>query len=242
MKVYISILFIALVSFSSCRNFTRDNPYDTTNPSTESASLNYGLVAYYPFTGNAGDSSGNANHGIVNGAILTSDRFGKVNSAYSFNNSIISAPYKSYLTFSDLKTFSVSIWIYTSVSNNTTHYLGMRQPGSQSQFWQLYSAGGLAFQSNTNSTMIGIYVQNQQVPINSWTNIVGTYENGNWKLFMNGVLIQSVTSTLAFNNDVNTPLTIGNSGSFQPFKGRLDDVRIYNRALTQEEITYLSKN
>jgi seryl-tRNA synthetase len=50
--------------------------------------LTTGLVAYYPFSGNAGDSSGNGNHGTVNGATLATDRFGKVNSAYSFASSI----------------------------------------------------------------------------------------------------------------------------------------------------------
>ena len=44
-----------------------------------------GLAAYYPFTGNANDLSGNLNHGIVSGAILTTDRFGNNNSAYEFN-------------------------------------------------------------------------------------------------------------------------------------------------------------
>ncbi len=47
--------------------------------------LQQGLLAYYPFSGNANDSSGNGKHGTVNGASLTSDRCGKANSAYSFN-------------------------------------------------------------------------------------------------------------------------------------------------------------
>ena len=49
------------------------------------ATLNTGLMAYYPFSGNAGDSSGNRLHGIVNGATLSNDRFGKSSSAYSFD-------------------------------------------------------------------------------------------------------------------------------------------------------------
>ncbi len=44
-----------------------------------------GLVAYYPFNGNANDQSGNGNNGTVFGAILTLDRFGNSNSAYSFD-------------------------------------------------------------------------------------------------------------------------------------------------------------
>jgi archaellum component FlaC len=209
--------------------------------------LTTGLVAYYPFSGNAGDSSGNGNHGSVNGAILATDRFGKVNSAYSFASSTISVPYKPYLSFSDTKKFSVSIWVYTSVNNRSTHYLGMRQPGSQGQFWQLYTAvtstvNGIAFQSFTNGNILGPFAQNQQIPLNQWTNVVGTYDSSVWKLYLNGIMIQAANSTIAFNNDINTPLTIGNSGNFEPFNGRLDDVRIYNRALTQAEITSLANN
>ncbi|MFM8685494.1 MAG: hypothetical protein ACKODJ_02965, partial [Bacteroidota bacterium] len=48
-------------------------------------SLRNGLVGYWPFIGNANDESGNGNHGIVNGATLTSDRFGNQNSAYDFD-------------------------------------------------------------------------------------------------------------------------------------------------------------
>ena len=44
-----------------------------------------GLVAYYPFNGNANDESGNGNHGTVNGATLTTDRDGNENSSYSFD-------------------------------------------------------------------------------------------------------------------------------------------------------------
>ena len=47
--------------------------------------LDSGLVAHYPFNGNANDESGNGNDGTVNGATLTTDRFGNANKAYSFD-------------------------------------------------------------------------------------------------------------------------------------------------------------
>jgi len=47
--------------------------------------LDSGLVAHYPFNGNANDESGNANHGTVNGATHTTDRFGNANKAYCFD-------------------------------------------------------------------------------------------------------------------------------------------------------------
>jgi hypothetical protein len=49
------------------------------------ASLNNGLVGYWPFCGNANDASGNGNNGTVNGPTLTADRFGAANNAYSFD-------------------------------------------------------------------------------------------------------------------------------------------------------------
>jgi hypothetical protein len=49
------------------------------------ADLNDGLVAHYPFNGNANDESGNGNHGMVNGATLTEDRFGNIDSAFHFD-------------------------------------------------------------------------------------------------------------------------------------------------------------
>ncbi len=45
----------------------------------------YGLIAYYPFNGNANDESGNQNHATINGATLTADKDDNLNSAYSFN-------------------------------------------------------------------------------------------------------------------------------------------------------------
>jgi hypothetical protein len=62
---------------------------DGTNPNDASSynSLNKGLVAYYPFNGNANDESGNGNHATVVGASLSTDRKGTSNSAYSFNGS-----------------------------------------------------------------------------------------------------------------------------------------------------------
>jgi len=69
-----------------------------------------GLVAYYPFNGNANDASGNGNNGVVNGATLTSDRNGSVNSAYSFNG------VSNYISVGDNATLnpnsiSISGWI-----------------------------------------------------------------------------------------------------------------------------------
>jgi len=74
--------------------------------------INSGLVAYYPFNGNANDESGNGNNGILFGASLTSDRFGLINKAYSFNGNgqYISLP----ASISISRDISISFWIKSS--------------------------------------------------------------------------------------------------------------------------------
>jgi hypothetical protein len=77
-----------------------------------------GLIGYWPFSGNANDSSGNNYNGTVNGATLTTDQNGNVNSAYSFDgvNDFISLA--SYNFFSGNSTRSISFWIQTNQTQN----------------------------------------------------------------------------------------------------------------------------
>jgi hypothetical protein len=73
-----------------------------------------GLIAWYPFNGNANDESGNGNNGTVNGATLTSDRFGNVEKAYSFDGSgnniqLGNIPFSSFDNL-DGSDFTISLW------------------------------------------------------------------------------------------------------------------------------------
>ena len=67
-------------------------------------------MAYYPFNGNANDESGNGNNGTVNGATLTTDRFGNVDEAYSFDNSYIQSS-ASQLPANER---TVSVWFFSN--------------------------------------------------------------------------------------------------------------------------------
>src|SRR5205823_407204 len=75
--------------------------------------LTNGLVAYYPFNGNANDASGNGNNGLVSGAVLTTDRFGQTNRAYSFDgvNNRIVANDAPQLVFGLQTSLGVFAWI-----------------------------------------------------------------------------------------------------------------------------------
>ena len=81
-----------------------------------------GLVAWYPFNGNANDSSGNGNNGTVSGATLTTDRFGNPGKAYSFNgtNAYISVPNSSSLSI--VGDITISAWIYDYGDNGAGYH------------------------------------------------------------------------------------------------------------------------
>ncbi len=86
------------------------------------ADLKDGLVAYYPFNGNASDKSGNGNHGTVYGATLTKDRFGNTNSAYSFDgiDDYIMVDLSVSLKFNpNTSSFTLSAWVSPESVNDT---------------------------------------------------------------------------------------------------------------------------
>jgi len=214
-------------------------------------SLQNGLVAYYPFNGNANDESGNSNNGKVNsGVTITTDRFGIPNSAYDFNGGTIEIPSKSYLSISQTGAFSVSLWIMKTGSQNPVHIIGKRASGAQTFNWQIAQhtspagkpGGGLVFTGVINSTSTGVDYTGKSdsaLQLNQWELLVGTYNNGKWTLYKNGLLIAQKDQSVYASDAGTPPLEIGNCGNWGAFFGKIDDVSIYNRALTQTDVQRL---
>ena len=109
---------------------------------TTHAGLSDGLVAYYPFNGNANDESGNGNNGTVHGATLTTDRFGNANKAYYFNgvNSFIEVSDSSTLDIPINLTFSV--WINQNVSGGFRIIDKITATGADGYLFDTYSESG----------------------------------------------------------------------------------------------------
>lgn len=115
------------------------------------ADLNDGLVAYYPFNGNADDESGNGNDGTVNGAILTTDRFGNQNSAYKFDgiSNDIRIPDKPSQQISTNR-ISISAWITLEkdIPNTQWRVVNKQSYGQTSWGLELYGNGYEGGQGN----------------------------------------------------------------------------------------------
>jgi hypothetical protein len=194
-----------------------------------------GLVAYYPFNGNANDESGRAHDGIVNEAELTNDRFDNPNSAYDFNGSsaYISVPHSSDFNFSNDMT--ISAWVYL---RDTASVAFLSKGYTADDYSLQLQYGQPLFLINYNSTSNRSALSDTLVHPNMWTHICVTLKDSFVNIYKNGFLIKQDSS---FNTDIENNLEDLYFGLDQPgyperLNGILDDVRLYNRALTSFEV------
>jgi hypothetical protein len=232
MKVKITVILVLLFSLLtlSCKK-DENNPIQP--PATD---LTTGLVAYYPFNGNANDESGNAHHGIIYGALSAIDRFGVANKAYHFNgiNDSIVVPSNSNLTLS--KIFSVAIWIKSDTSNRFQNIINKRQGFNCDLELRVNQwINGIDFNKHGCATLL----TSKTAQPHTWNFIVATFQDSAAKLYLNGSLDTSFAHVSAFGASLSN-IIIGNAwNGSTPFKGTLDDIRIYNRALADAEIKLL---
>ena len=208
-----------------------------------------GLVGYWPFNGNANDESGNGNNGTVNGAALTSDRFGNNNSAYNFNgngNHILvsyspnfinpNMSFSGWVNTSQFQTYFNSIVKHGNFTTNAGEQYGI----GLSQTGQIHT--GFKTSSCTAGQGWDVSITNSTVNLNTWYLLVVTIETNVVKTYLNSSLIStypyigslvlcSANSEIAFGREF--------SSSANHFYGSLDDIGIWNRALTQQEIADL---
>ena len=212
------------------------------NCPTLSGSLATGLVGYWPFCGNANDASGNGNNGTVNGATLTTDRFGSASSAYSFNgSSSIDIGVNGFSTGNNQATLSGWVYITTNPAG-VSYIVGYGNPNVNGSVFAtgVYGSGGLF---GTFSGSVYDAISNINCPLNSW-NLVTTVKesNGTIKIYLNGNLIFTQTVATPLLNNVSGRIGRAVWNSSEYWNGKIDDVAIWNRALTAAEVLALYNN
>ena len=225
---------------------------------TTFADLETGLVANYPFNGNANDVSGNGHHGTISGATLTSDRFGNSDSAYSFNgvSDYISVPYS--IDF-QLPVFTFAAWVNPTadLSSLVSSAIVCRGEDSITDLAAFslfvigeanpYGNGAMVLYEIDSSNKDYLYDTSYYPQVETWTHLAATrLSNGQLNIYSNGNLLGYWESTPAPTPDCFQDLTIGAYWSSNGiselkayFPGAIDDVRIYNRALSDDEINDL---
>lgn len=201
-------------------------------------------IAYYPFNGNADDESGNGNNGTVNGANLTTDRFGNENSAYSFDgtNNFIQIASAAENTFGT-DNFSISTWfksnspdemfLWTKSSTNC----GDTEVGPSIGFLQS-NDGTLSVVADLSNT----YTLNSMDEVDDglWHFAVLVRENNTMTLYLDGLVENSITIALDTDFTTTLDLYIGGTalcGNF--YNGDIDEFSIYDQALSGAEINEL---
>ncbi|MFA6400141.1 MAG: FISUMP domain-containing protein [Salinivirgaceae bacterium] len=213
-----------------------------------------GLVAYYPFTAsNAADSSGNANNGINIGATPTTDRFGNANSAFSFDgtSNYIEMNNASYLNNNSNITLVAWFKINSITSLPDASYIISKGINDNYQYNLCVFTDSFAHVTAWQSSGAGYLVPstNKKVVDNNWHQVVGVINNNDKaEICLDGILSgtdASLLGTWLLSGTGNLligklPDNIEINRGF--FNGSLDDIRIYNRAISATEISQLYAN
>ncbi len=195
-----------------------------------------GLVSWWRAESNALDQAGTNNGTVLNGASFAP---GKVGQAFSFDgvNAVVQVPSSPTLSFASDSPMTVELWAYRTGGASSMHLIGKRNVCDLNNAEINYQMGfnvlsgeGLFFGAGTgNEAFSGL-----DLPMNAWTHLAGTFDGMSFCLYVNGVLRATNTGTLGPPNT--SALLIAGSADCEKFAGLIDEVSIYNRALTAVEV------
>ena len=213
-----------------------------------------GLLAYYPYNGNANDASGNGYNGTVGtGVTLSTDRFGIQNKAYNFQNDAIVV---SNIFYDLDSNFTITAWFNTSATNSNRLFL----LSDNSVMMRKFTAASLNRVSSvfvegyftTSETSCGLNDNTALMPSSAspnpyldgqWHMLTLTRNNNLLSLYVDSVFIDDeniVDNCTQFQGLLASEFQMGSiPGQFVTFIGKLDDVMIHTRVLNNSEISYL---
>ena len=218
-----------------------------------------GMVLYYPFNGDALDESGHGNDGMVNNLRLTTGVTGDENGAYAFggtsNSGYIQVPASSSMSFTDSFTFACFVkpmsWagmdgdgdgvasqcLFAMPNENNGPVLLSENDGSGMR------VGLSSFQSQWDGLSSGSRIKGDK--LDEWVHIAVVVTNGEQRLYIDGAPISTKTGTTNVSSLNGKDLYLGafyHAGTcWYPLNGVLDEVRVYNRALSPVEVTVLAE-
>jgi len=210
---------------------------------------NNDLVAYYPFNGNTNDESGKDHHGsIIGNPSFIQDRHGNPNSALSFDGNDDWIEVSSSSLFPS-DAITICYWINRDGNDITSNQNYISKELSFQSYILDYSDGENIFESGywlgSPGVWTGYHTNYKVIMLNEWVFYAFTYENNTQtaKSYVNGVLDSTVVETDPnyYLRPSNQKMFIGRNGSANVYhiKGFLDDVRIYDYALSEEEVSEL---
>ncbi len=250
MRQIISVAVVIMIFAFSCKKTSTPTPVPVPKPDPN-ASLKDGLIAYYPFSGNLDDSSSNHFNGKSVGIIgFGADRTGVSNKALQLNGD------SSYVTVGDdvkldlTNKMTITLEFYPETSDPYS-LVAKRTVGDGAQSFHLmcnYQSpsvfsvikGGKCSPANIISDWSNAFTDNTlSVRVHAWNCIVAIFDGTSQKVYLNGAKAADLPIDFAtMGGCAGTDIRFGYWWNFQPYsyKGRLDEIRIYNRVLTTDEI------
>lgn len=257
-NLYLMICFGTCLTFYSCE---KNSMKDENTPSEQP--LNVGLIAYYPFNGNTNDESGNGYHLENRGALLADNKFGESQKAYRFNGTSDFMIMPKLLKADSMRELTISAWvrleglghdcILSFIQKEPTscpNFLAFENSSNMYSTWNQMMTGFRP--RNCTSTLIRATIDN---PIDKWIHIVlvqryyadSFFSSYSYFQYYNGIKIDKDGSGF-------TPIPTSFAGggmigannpsqeyiyNYDQFNGSIDNIRIYNRALSDDEVTQL---
>ncbi len=210
-------------------------------------SLNEGLVAYFPFDGNADDKSGNLNQGDPKNGVAFSSK-GKIGKAATFDGIDDYVNVSASDSLQNLSQVSIAGWVnvhdLSFKQRLVAHWTSGDSLGQSFIMSVNYDDETLGFAVNTEGSGV-VQANTSSISANNWYHVTGVYDGAEVSIFLNGKKIESIAAT---GNIVNRTgdLYIGQGGSNSfpnnLLDGLLDEVKIYNRALSPSEISELANS
>ncbi len=189
-----------------------------------------GLILYLPLDGSTDDNSGLNNHGVNHGAVYTPD--GKIGGAYDFYNNYIEVDWSDFT----LNKYTIEFWMNPDVVSTGWKDIVSIQLTDENSRFHLDSSDNSIIWFKVNGA--GTLDSNVVPTVGQWYHVVGTHDGTIAKVYIDGELKSSGSrGTSIFSTGVWL------AGMIETYDGKLDEVRIYNRALSYSEIKshYLGK-
>ncbi len=202
-----------------------------------------GLVGWWPFNGNANDESGNGNNGTVIGATLTGDRFDNSATAYSFNGTNNFIYINNTVGNFQNSNFTISCWVKDVDSINGGTLISKRKDIGYGNFFSMSWGNAPSLELNQNLMSDYYSYRSSSNLLNNWKSYVLSRTGNIIKIYINGNLHFTDTTSVIHNINNTANLTFGaryaGTNMFDHINSKLDDIGIWNRALTESEIKRL---
>ena len=201
------------------------------------------MVGFYPFNGNANDESGFGNHGTVNGTALTTDTKNIPNIAYQFDGVDDTIQFSNTFQFNSVGDASVCLILYpTSTSHNTILWgSGSQADVNHFNAYLFHNPNdgtfNVDYRNPSGPLHLGPFGSNSSI-YNAWHYVSVTRSGNTYKIYVDG-LLESTKSDSNPNLPTSTVWILSGRSGFL-YKGKIDDIRFYNREISSSEVLALS--